>query len=206
MPARKNEPLKLSQPSMSPADSPLADGALPEAAPGNSEPEVQPRWLCSELVQLHWPDAAGRRCTQIVNLEEIWREGAQVEAEEALAEGLSVSLTRMADAGPDAVLAAELHGVIASCLEIGTGFAVEILFSAGSAWHPGQFPPAHALDPVELERKAAEACRETSAPESGNGAPSPSGDDQIRASRARAVAETIEQGSLYRLASHASGR
>jgi hypothetical protein len=164
------------------------------------------RWLCSELLSLCWVDVTGRKAAITVNLEEIWREGAQVEAEEPLPEGLTVCLTKDPE-NPDAsAFPGELRGVVTACLDSGTGFAVEIAFSADNAWEPENFPPSHGVNTAELERKAAEVHRQSPAAGDTPGGPGSAADCEKRASAARAVSETIEQGSLYHLVSHSANR
>lgn len=200
----RQDALPVSDPS-DPVNSP------PHGPPAEPSPASGDRWLCSELVSLCWADVTGRKYAITVNLEEIWREGAQVEAEEPLPEGLSVCLTK----DPDNPAAAstnelrfpgELRGVVSACLDSGTGFAVEIAFAPGHAWEPDSFPPSHGVNTAELERKATEAQRQTPAAGDTPEGPGSVADREKRASAARAVSETIEQGSLYHLVSHAANR
>lgn len=185
--------------------SPLAPPA-PFSPAKPSSPAMAQRWLCSELLNLGWVDAHGHNSAITVNLEEIWREGAQVEAEEALPEGLPVRLTKDPEDHAASSFPGELRGVVTACLDSGTGFAVEIVFSPGYAWQPESFPLSHGVNTADLERKAAEARNHTLAAEDSPNGPGSVADCEKRASAARAVAETVEQGSLYQLASHSANR
>jgi hypothetical protein len=142
----------------------------------------------------------------MVNLEEIWREGAQVEAEEALPEGLSVCLSKDRENPVPPAFPGQLRGVVTACHDSGTGFALEIAFSPGCTWQPDSFPLNHGVSTADLERKAAEARSHTLAAGDSPNGPNSVADCEKRANTARAVNETIEQGSLYHLASHAANR
>lgn len=178
-------------------ESPLMPSAASNPLPGG-------RWLCSELLSLCWMDATGRKSSITVNLEEIWCEGAQVEAEEALPEGLQVCLTKDPGDPAASTVPGELRGIVTACHDSGTGFAVEIVFSPGYRWQPESFPPEHAVNTADLERKAAEASRHAPAASASPQDPASIADCEKRAGLSRAVSETIEQESLYRLATHAS--
>ena len=90
------------------------------------------RYLCSELVVLR--TVAGE---SVVNLEEIWREGAVFESENPLEAGWKVEL----QCG-----GMRLHGVAASVELHDFGCRVEMQFSPLTPWDPARFNPKHLLD------------------------------------------------------------
>ena len=95
------------------------------------------RYLCSELVALRMNSA-----DSIVNLEEIWRDGAAFESEEPVIDGAQVELRcgRVVFAGK--VILAEQHEF---------GWRVEVEFSPLTPWNPAQFQPQHMLDVSALD-------------------------------------------------------
>jgi len=90
------------------------------------------RYLCSELVVLR--TVAGE---SVVNLEEIWREGAVFESENPLEAGWKVEL----QCG-----GMRLHGVAAEVELHDFGCRVEMQFSPLTLWDPERFAPKHLLD------------------------------------------------------------
>ncbi len=100
----------------------------------------QQRFLCSQLVELK-QNSVGSAAESIVNLEEIWRNGAILESEMPVNEGAEIEL----HCGP-AFFAARIVGVEPH--EFGWRF--EVGFSAETLWDPREFQPAHLLDPWAL--------------------------------------------------------
>lgn len=95
-----------------------------------------PRYLCSQLVRL----IAGDR-EQWVTLEEIWRNGAVLECEEAVPAGVSAGITAPGVVFSGHVAAVEPHEF---------GWRVEFEFSPLTLWSPDLWLPEHALDPGRL--------------------------------------------------------
>jgi hypothetical protein len=95
------------------------------------------RYLCSELVVLKMNSA-----DSIVNLEEIWRDGAAFESEDPVLDGVEIELR----CGPaffvGKVILAEQHEF---------GWRVEVEFSPLTPWSPEQFRPQHMLDVSEVD-------------------------------------------------------
>ena len=89
------------------------------------------RYLCSELVALKVGST-----TSTVNLEEIWPEGAVLEAESAVEDGAHVEIR-----SGDVLLAGRVAGV--ELHEF--GWRVEVVFSPLTRWDPEKFKPQHLL-------------------------------------------------------------
>lgn len=99
------------------------------------------RFLCSQLVALTH-SSGGTTATSIVNLEEIWKNGAILEAETPVAEGAAMEL----DCGR-----ARFAGRIVHIEPHEFGWRLEVEFSPGTPWNPEHFQPEHLLDPAMLE-------------------------------------------------------
>ena len=91
-----------------------------------------PRYLCSELVTLRIAASAS-----IVNLEEIWREGAILESEDAVEDGVGVEIQCSDVLFAGRVIQVEHHEF---------GWRVEVEFSAETLWDKERFQPQHMLD------------------------------------------------------------
>jgi hypothetical protein len=89
------------------------------------------RYLCSELVALK----VGLT-TSTVNLEEIWPEGAVLEAESAVEDGAHVEIRSGDVLLAGRVVRVELHEF---------GWRVEVAFSPLTPWDPEKFRPQHLL-------------------------------------------------------------
>ena len=100
------------------------------------------RFLCSQLVSLthRCDDAPG---DSVVNLEEIWTNGAIVEAEMPVKKGVEVELR----CGP-----AFFAGRIVEVESHDFGWRLEVEFSPRTLWNPDEFRPEHMLDPSSLVR------------------------------------------------------
>jgi hypothetical protein len=90
-----------------------------------------PRYLCSELVALKIGST-----TSTVNLEEIWPEGAVLDAENAVENGAHVELRSGDVLLAGRVVQVELHQF---------GWRVEVVFSPLTPWDLEKFRPQHLL-------------------------------------------------------------
>lgn len=192
------------------------------AAREAEQPTVpEDRWLCSELVVLEWVDETGVSRSQTVNLEEIWPQGAILDAEEYISAGTRLRISpesarhesapeassMLHQESADAEPSIALHATAAGCAESDTGYALRIEFGAGSEWDLERFPLSHAVSSRTLRCKAAELAA---------GVSTEAGEDTPRAPRTvtsaaedaagRATDEALEQGSLFCLALQASRR
>lgn len=95
------------------------------------------RFLCSQLVGLT-QNCGDSPAESIVNLEEIWTNGAILESETAVKQGVEVELRCGAAFFAGRVMDAEPHEF---------GWRVEVEFSAATPWDPAAFRPDHLLDP-----------------------------------------------------------
>ncbi len=91
-----------------------------------------PRYLCSDLVTLRIGAAES-----IVNLEEIGRDGAAIESEDAVADGAKVEIRCGSVFFVGRVSQVEQHEF---------GWRAEIEFSPLTPWSPERFRPLHMLD------------------------------------------------------------
>ena len=94
------------------------------------------RYLCSQLVRLTW--SGGER---VVNLEEIWENGAVLESEEPLHAGVRAEVR----AG-----SCFFAGRVATVGAYEFGWRIELEFSPLTPWSPERFRPDHLLDLWEL--------------------------------------------------------
>ena len=94
------------------------------------------RYLCSELIVLRREGAE-----TVVNLEEIWIEGAAVEMDEPLAAGLAVELQCGEHLFTATVARAEKHEL---------GCRIELEFSRETPWDPAVYKPTHLMNPADL--------------------------------------------------------
>lgn len=95
------------------------------------------RWLCSQLVTLHEHSGAAR----VVNLEEIWRNGAVLEAEQPIEEGARIEIRAGNVFFAGGIARVERHEF---------GWRLEVEFSPLTLWSPEVFRPEHLLDPSSL--------------------------------------------------------
>jgi len=102
------------------------------------------RYLCSQLVELNistaepgFPQDANR----IVNLEEIWTNGAVLESEEPVEEGAKVEIRCRAAFFAGSIVHVERHEF---------GWRLEVEFSPMTPWNAEQFQPEHLLDISKL--------------------------------------------------------
>lgn len=173
---------------------PQSSEGVPGSQPGSGHQSSAPggHWLCSELVTVEWVDGSGAARTQVANLEEIWSQGAILDAEELVAGGTALRLS------PESCQD-ELHATVSECRRSATGFALSVDFHAGSEWSPDRFPLSHAVNSRELQEKAAVAANPHTHPEAEVGPAAITPAD-------RAADEAVEQGSLFCLALQATRR
>jgi hypothetical protein len=91
-----------------------------------------PRYLCSDLVTLRIGAAES-----IVNLEEIGRDGAAIESEDPIVDGVRVEIRCGSVFFSGQVTPVGRHEF---------GWRVEIEFSPLTPWNPEHFRPRHMLD------------------------------------------------------------
>jgi hypothetical protein len=90
------------------------------------------RYLCSDLVVLKTKEGES-----VVNLEEIWENGAALECEAAVESGSKLEM----QAGET-----QFHGVATSVEHHEFGWRVEMEFSPQTPWSPQRFVPKHLLN------------------------------------------------------------
>ena len=98
-----------------------------------------PRYLCADLVELR--SSSG---DSVVNLEEIWINGAVLDAEEPLEEGANVEIRCRTAFFEARIVQVEQHEF---------GWRCEVEFSPDTPWNPERFQPQHLLDVSELKRR-----------------------------------------------------
>ena len=101
------------------------------------------RYLCSELVVLK----RGETDT-IVNLEEIWSDGAAIEMDDGVEIGKQVELVCQEN---------RLAGKIAGAEKHEFGWRIELKFLPATRWSPEVFRPQHMIDPDDLPGKKSPA-------------------------------------------------
>lgn len=197
--------------------------ARAESSPGMEAIAPGDRWLCSELVTLHWKDASGAGQTQTANLEEIWARGAILDAEEFVPNGLTVRLfpeeggahaESSGTASETLPATGELRAFVCDCRRSATGFTLSVEFQEGWEWTAERFPLTHGVNSLELQKKAAAAASAGAAGKSGGGAAGPDSAEHsgtadpavAKEAALRATDEALEQGSLFCLALHANRR
>jgi len=99
-----------------------------------------PRFLCSQLVSLT-RNCADCPANTIVNLEEIWIQGAILESETPLKSGIEIELRCGGAFFTGRLVDVEPHEF---------GWRAEVEFSPETPWNPEQFRPDHLLDPTKL--------------------------------------------------------
>ena len=101
----------------------------------------QHRFLCSELVTVHWRDVFRRKREEVVNLEEIWASGATLQFSRPVREG---ALLRVTCRG------AEFSGIVTRSTADFVGHIVEVEFEDGYEWSRQEYEPEHFFDPWSL--------------------------------------------------------
>ena len=97
--------------------------------------------LCSELVTARWTDAFDQRQEAVVNLEEIWPEGAILQFEYPMRPGVGVEFL----CGPT-----RFEGAVTESRSDFVGHFVEIQFADGCRWSRDLYEPDHFFDPKSL--------------------------------------------------------
>src|SRR6185436_10915432 len=105
------------------------------------EQRAEPRFLCSDLVNLRWRDESRYDHSETVVLENISGSGASVQAETSISEGTHVQMT----CGKR-----EFRGVVRSCYWRDDAYFVGIAFDADSKWSKSKYKPKHLLDPRDV--------------------------------------------------------
>jgi len=97
--------------------------------------------LCSELVTARWMNAFGQRQETVVNLEEIWAEGATLQFEYPMRPGAEVEFLGGSS---------RFVGTVAESRSDFVGHFVEIRFADGYRWSRELYEPDHFFDPASL--------------------------------------------------------
>ncbi len=98
--------------------------------------------LCSEIVDLHWKQRAGRERELKANLEEIWASGARF----LMDVRVPLRTTMWFKAGNR-----EFRAKVSSRKFVkGLGYLVEAAFASKSQWSEAAFRPKHLLNPLVL--------------------------------------------------------
>ena len=98
----------------------------------NDSAGMPARYLCSDLVTLRI-----KSVDSIVNLEEIWREGAMLECEDPVEDGAVVQMRCSSACFAGRAIKIERHEF---------GWRVEVEFSPLTPWNQEKFQPRHMLD------------------------------------------------------------
>jgi hypothetical protein len=102
----------------------------------------EPRFMCSDLVQVRVHQETGTVTEAIANLEDISPAGACIHLEKALAHGVNVELV---------CANCRLRGQVRYCRFVGYGYDVGLQFDQPGAWQPQLFAPQHLLDVATVE-------------------------------------------------------
>lgn len=99
------------------------------------------RFMCSELVTVHWVNEFGHEREATGTLEEIWASGAQLQLPCPVRAGtrLLIRATK-----------AELTGAVRACTADFIGHFIEIDFENNYRWSREQYEPEHLFDPQSL--------------------------------------------------------
>ena len=103
--------------------------------------DTRDRFLCSELVTARWEDVFGRKCEEVVNLEQIWRSGAELLFSRPVRAGTPLRF---------AAGRASFSGKVTRCTADFLGYLVELEFTAGCEWSRKEYEPEHFFDPRSL--------------------------------------------------------
>lgn len=100
------------------------------------------RSLCSDLVKLEWLDRRGVVRESSAVLEDISPEGACLQVEAPVPEGLDAQISHGDEWG--------MPCRTAYCIFREIGYFVGVVFDAGANWNPEAYAPSHLLDPTEI--------------------------------------------------------
>ncbi|MGD0616570.1 MAG: PilZ domain-containing protein [Bryobacteraceae bacterium] len=106
---------------------------------------VEPRLLCSDLVDFEWRDKSGRTKRCIANLEDISLSGACLQLDRPIPLGSPMRITYPKG---------ELIGAVRYCVFREIGYFLGVEFDDGCRWSQRQFRPQHLLDPRKLVMRA----------------------------------------------------
>jgi PilZ domain len=105
------------------------------------ERRIEPRMLCSDLMDVRWTDESGRSVKALANLEDISTSGACLQMDVPVPTG-----TRLHICHPNV----EFDGRVRYCVFRDTGYFAGIEFEDGFEWDDKLFRPEHLLDPRTL--------------------------------------------------------
>lgn len=102
----------------------------------------QGAFMCSDMVTACWTDAFGQQQEAVVNLEEIWPEGAVLQFEYSMRAGAELEIQCGSSTWFD--------GTVIDSRSDFIGHFVEIRFADGSRWSRAKYEPEHLFDPASL--------------------------------------------------------
>jgi hypothetical protein len=97
--------------------------------------------MCSELVKASWQDTFGRKRETVVNLEEVWTNGALLQLESPVRPDTPIEMS---------VKGINFSGTVKKCSADFIGFQVEMCFVDGQEWSRDLCEPDHFFDPQSL--------------------------------------------------------
>jgi hypothetical protein len=106
---------------------------------------IEPRLLCSDLVDLEWKDKSSHTRRIVANLEDISLSGACLQLDRPVPLNTPVRITYPRG---------ELNGVVRYCVFREIGYFLGVEFREGCRWSQRQFRPQHLLDPRKLVMRA----------------------------------------------------
>ena len=106
---------------------------------------IEPRLLCSDLVDIEWKDKTCRLRRCVANLEDISLSGACLQLDRPIPLGSPMRITYPKG---------ELIGVVRYCVFRDIGFFLGVEFEDGCRWSQRAFRPQHLLDPRKLVMRA----------------------------------------------------
>jgi hypothetical protein len=106
---------------------------------------IEPRLLCSDLVDVEWTDKTERLRRCVANLEDISLSGACLQLDRPIPLGSPMRITYPKG---------ELVGIVRYCVFREIGFFLGVEFEDGCRWTQRRFRPQHLLDPRKLVMRA----------------------------------------------------
>jgi hypothetical protein len=103
------------------------------------------RLLCAGLVEVRWADTSGSVCTAFANLDDLSPGGVSLLLDRPLPPGARVEFTHSGQM---------VSGDVRHCTHVEIGWIAGIRFGPDSQWDPGNYPPAHLLDPSSVPENA----------------------------------------------------
>ena len=101
------------------------------------ERRSEPRYMCSELVTIVTPGAAGPPAEAVANLEDISPSGACLQLEEAIQVGTDIEIV---------CSQCRMKGKVRYCRFVEIGYDVGVALDPHAAWDRRRFEPDHLLD------------------------------------------------------------